>query len=279
MKTPLCFSSWMILLLGLLSVCGCGKEGTDCYVLLNDAAGVTAGSEVRWRGTEVGSVSQVASEAGKVRVDVDLLPAMEGQLRQGVKAKAMKGVLTDGLPVLELFGGQDPAAPVLAKGSRIEEASALESFPWKRAGMFGVVAVAVLIFLLVLKGIKRLLAFVIAVLFLVFAGWVFKTQWQKHHADVLAPDVEAKLTEMANRTVKSPEAAAVWESMKTEMGDVLARAKESGKTASGEVGEKLKEMMMKKAAELDAAGKAAVAREMTELGQKVTEAVASPKSE
>jgi len=258
------------LLISISFLCGCGrKQPDDFHVYLKDAKGLTVQSPVQWRGVQVGYVSSISVEDGRVRVNVALNPDCRGQLRTGAKAKASRGFLGRGVPVLELFGGRDSAMPALPAGSEVPEAGLVETFSHKQIAVAAVVLVILAILFLLLKGIKKVIVFLVALAFLVFSIWFFRLKWQKYDTEILGPEIEAKLTEQANKILGSPEAQAVWESMRDDLTSVLEQAKKRGGTATDAAREKLGELLREKAAELKDQGKDAASDEVMRLKEQI----------
>lgn len=254
----------------VLLLAGCSREqAPDFYILLSDGKGLVPGSQVVWRGTVMGSVTRVAPEEGKLRADVRLAPEMKGRLHTGIKGRASGG----SVPVLELFGGEDPGRPPLAPGARMEEATVLEAFPWHLAAIAAGVVVLLVIVFLIAQGIKKLFALAFAVVLLAFAGFFFRGQWSKYHGQILSADVEARLTEMADSAIHSPEATAAWNDLKGSVNGILDKAKLDSKESLAKVKEDVKARIDLKAAELQDKGQSAAREELENLKKKVEESL------
>lgn len=102
-----------------LSLSSCESPSYEHYVKLNHLGGVAVGSSVMWKGAEIGTVTAIGPEDGKLKATIRLHPAFAGALRQGVVAE----VPTLALPVVRgritLVGGEMTSAPVLASGTEL----------------------------------------------------------------------------------------------------------------------------------------------------------------
>lgn len=267
MKAALRLPLWiMVLALSLAIISGCGrKQKDDFHIFLKDAQGLTAESKVRWRGLDVGKVASVSVEGDQVRIDVALDPQYRGQLRGGVKAKPSTGFLGRGETVLELYGGSDPNMPILPPGTEISEAGFYETLSLTQILVAAGIFVFLLLLLLVLKGIKKLIAFAVALVFLLGSLCFLKLQWDKHHEDMIGAETEARLSELAHKILQSPEAIAVWESMRGDIADAMAEAKTHGARAVEKAKEKVGAAFQQKTDELKQKGEDAVAEQILKL--------------
>jgi hypothetical protein len=275
----------VVVLLAVISVlAGCGKAKPDFFVLAENANGVAAQSKVMWRGVEVGKVTEVSPDAGKIRLDAVLLKEYRGQLRTGIKAKPMKNLTGQGVPVLNLFGGSDTAAPVLPKGSQIPEATFFETlqytnfWDWFSAaggGKWSVIIILVVVLLAgiawkVLKGLSRLLILVAAIALVAGSFWVIRQQWDKYKSSMVSPEVQQQVDEMLNFSLQSPEAKEAWQSIKTDINDILDTAKKQGVAATGSIRASIDATISQKAADLRKRGKEAAAAEIEQIKDTIT---------
>ncbi len=253
----------------VLLLAACAPRDADLRVPVRDAQGLVADSKVMWKGSEVGRVRQVHPEAGQLVVDVDLLPAYRGTLREGAVAKPMNGIFTRFVPVLEIYGGDDPAAPPLSRGAVLPEATELQSL---RHGPYLAWAVAAGVLLLVgllLRGLRRLLVLALALACLAGALWVVKQQWARHGSDLVGPETEARLEEMANATIRSPDAADAWQGIRTDVHALAREARTAGLQAATSAWAKIDSALLDRAAGLESQGNAAGARELNDLRERM----------
>jgi hypothetical protein len=266
------------LIMFCLAIPGCKKaEGPDFHVNLNDARGLTAESKVLWNGMDVGKVVEVLPVEGKAQVRVILHSDFKNTLRSDVKAKAVRGVLTEGEPVLKLYGGSDASQPLLEKGSEIPEAPdrqhRLGSRLSKRAIVFiaGFSILALFILFVLLRIFKAVLAIGVVLVLAIATFWVAKHQWMKYHDQLVSPETEAVLEEFANQTFRSPQMKEVWTNMKSDANELLGKALEKGGQASAEAKQELAIFLNEKADELKQRGKEASAEDVLKLKGKLSE--------
>lgn len=245
---------------------GCQPGDTeDFHVYLKDAKGLTQGDVVRWRGVRVGEVSSVDMEQGRVCVRAKLSPDYQGKIRSGVKAKPYRKFMGIEDSSLELFGGHDSSMPVLPAGSEVPEAGIVDRVPRKYIAIAAGVFVLVALFALLLKGIVRVLLVLFALGLVGFSIFFFSLQWKKYGTDVVGPETEARIAEIANEVLQSPEAQAAWEGMQTDMADAFSEARKQGGKVSDAAKERLAEVLEKKIAELTAGGQQNAAEEIAKL--------------
>lgn len=248
---------------------GCGDRRPDLTASVGDAKGVGIESQVVWNGAEVGRVVAVRPEGGRLALDIELGPAYRGQLRQGLVAKPMNGVFTGFTPVLELYGGDDPAAPALERGALIGEATVLQAarhgpyLTW--AGIGG----GLLLVGMVLRGAKRFVAFLLAAAFLAASLWVLTRQWQRHGAELIGPETNARLSEFANDTLRSPEAAEAWRAIRGDVGDLAAEARERGRGLATSAWPLMDATLQAQVERLESAGNAGAAGELKALRERI----------
>lgn len=88
------------------------QGGIDFYVL-GTLEGVSKGAPVVWKGGVIGRVTGTTTQDSVPKVEVRLLPGYRGQLHSDVRF-----VVAGGNPAgIRLVGGNDEAAPLLAKGA------------------------------------------------------------------------------------------------------------------------------------------------------------------
>ena len=280
--TGFLFTLVSVLLLSL-GVAGCGKAKPDFFVLVENANGVAPQSKVMWRGVEVGTVTEVKPDAGKIRLDVILSPEYKGQIRDGVRAKPMKDFSGLAAPILNLFGGSEATAPVVPQGSQVPEATLLETlqytnfWDWFAAVGYGkwsaigclVVVVLALIAWKILKGLGRLVVLAAAILLVVGSFWVLRQQWDKYKSSLVSPEVQQQVDDILDFTFQSPEANEAWTSIKTDMSAILTDAKKHGSIAVDSAKAKIEAEISRKAGELRDQGKEAAAVELERINNTV----------
>jgi uncharacterized protein YcfL len=264
----------LTLTLACLGLAGCSSHEEDFRVLVNNANGVVVDSKVFWKGAEVGRVSVVRPESGRILLGVELFPDYRGQIREGLVAKPLNGIFTKFTPVLDLYGGDDPASLPLAHGALVPEATDVQSLrhgPYlKWAGIAGIF----LFIALILKGVRRLLALALAGLFLAASLWVLQQQWRRHKADLIGPETEAQLSELANKTIRSPEAAEAWTLIRADVQELIAETKAQGAGVTSSAWVKVDAEIRQRAATLISQGNTTAAKELSEFSQRVGEMIA-----
>ncbi|MBL9151860.1 MAG: paraquat-inducible protein A [Verrucomicrobiales bacterium] len=108
-------------LAALLALClpSCERPSYEHHVKLEKLGGVAVGSSVIWKGAEIGSVTAIGPEDGKLKATMCLHPAFAGALRQGVVAEVPAIALPAVRGRVTLVGGDDPSSPVLASGTEL----------------------------------------------------------------------------------------------------------------------------------------------------------------
>ena len=270
----------VVVLLAVISVlAGCGKAKPDFFVLAENANGVATQSKVMWRGVEVGKVTAVSPDAGKIRLDAVLLKEYRGQLRTGIKAKPMKNLTGQGVPVLNLFGGSDPAAPVLPKGSQIPEATFFETlqytnfWDWFSAaggGKWSVIIILVVVVLAgiawkVLKGLSRLIILVAAIALVAGSGWVIRQQWDKYKSSMVSPDIQKQVDDLLNFPTRSTEIKEIRDSIKNDVKALLIEARQQGTAGVESAKEKINVEILQKIEELKTQGKQDAVKELEQI--------------
>lgn len=270
MQTRTRANAGLFLAIAVVLVFGCSRQPEhDIHVYLEDAKGLNVSSPVRWRGVQVGQVSAISIEQGQARLDVNLDDHYDDTLRTGLKARASRGFLGRGAPVLELYGGSDSNMPILPRGAAVLEAGVIETFSYRDVMVAIIILVVILLVCVLLKGVKKLIGLVLAVIFLAASGWFFKQQWDKYHQDFLSPELEARITEKAQEILSTPEAQAVWESVRADVADALAKAQEHGSAAADEAKASLRKALDEKVQELKDRGQNAAAADLLKLKEQV----------
>ena len=211
--------------------CKRGGEEPDFRVEVRDAKGVAPGSPVKWQGIEIGTVKAAELSEGGVALSVELNPEYEGKLRSDARARPSRGFGARSQPALEIYGGVDSAVPLLPAGALVPEAgmadvvASISPTTWI---VLGGILVALLLIGKIAKGVVKILAFAAALIFLVCSLWVVKDQFQKHRTELLGPELEARLQELAEDTIKSPEAITAWEAIQAEVSTLGLAAKDKG---------------------------------------------------
>ena len=259
--------------LALLMGSGCRGRGSDLLVSVQDARGLATESKVLWKGTEVGQVKAVRPEAGRLMIEVELWPSYRGALRQGAIAKPMNGVFTRFVPVLEIYGGDDPGAAPLAHGAVLPEATNVQTF---RHGPYlkwvGVAGILLLIGLL-LRGVKRFLLLLLALVFLTGGLWVMRQQWLRHKSELLGPQTEARLEELANNTIKSPEAADAWRIMRSDINALVVEARTRSYQAATSAWAQVDMSLKRRIDDLESQGQVEAAEELSTLHQRLADLI------
>ena len=248
-----------------LILTGCGKDsGPDFFIVLDDTHGVQEKSKIIWRGAEAGEVSKIAPQEGKFRIEARLGDAYQGQVHAGVRGRAVNGITTKFKPVIELYGGTDASAPVLPRGARIEESNLLdrarEWSPW----LIGCAVAAVIFFIVakLMKGIFRFVALLASIALLAGSIWLLVQQWRAHKADIISPEVEAQLSELAEKTIHSPAAAAALEAVQRDISALIGKAGTSARDTA-------EKALDAKVAELRKSGQNTAAQELADLRAKL----------
>lgn len=228
------FSALPLLLLGLL-VSGCGSSDApspDYVARLSDASGIQPGTPIRWMGMTVGSVSALAAGEGSVLVSLDVAPEHEGQLPETTTCRVASGVFQGGEPYLVLYAG--PSDRTLAPGSTLPEAgfATIVSNTVTRQHLIlaGGVLVALLVIGFILSGIKRLFAFGLAVLLLLFSLNLLRSQW--HHVSDTFPGAQATIDRLLEQAAADPALRSFAEDVHQQAGELLQVAGRQGKQAA-----------------------------------------------
>ena len=261
----------LVLLFSALLLIGCAEHErvSSLYTSLDNAEGLVPGSPVLWRGVQIGTVESLQLGDSGVSVAIDLSPEYRGQLREGARAKVMRGVMTRNQPALQIYGGTDTERAALPNGAVIPEATFLDTYPdhflykhrtWLIAG---IAILVVCIF--VLKGIMKLFFIGLALLACVVAFWILQQQWDRHKDVVLTPEIEARLDAMANETIRSPQVVEYWNSLRGDMSIILDQARERGNQAAAWTKERVSELISEKVDEARDKGEEAVAEELIRL--------------
>ena len=277
---------WLNVLVGVMAMIswGCSKRADDAVsppdlqVQVRDAQGLGAGAPVQWRGVDVGRVEAVAMDKGLVRIDVRLHDVYRTQFREGLRARPTRGFMSRGGAVLEFYGGTDAQKPVLSSGALIPEASLTDSIMSGKVKLIAILACAVILFLVVLGLVRKLIAFVLAIVFLVFGGWFLHRQWQQHGDDVLAAHTEMKWSELARSMLTEEAAQEAWVVAQADLASGVGEFAGMGKEQVAKETEVLRAQLGRQAAELTAEGKEHAAEEMRKLQDAILRTSQNPPS-
>ena len=266
-----CLPPLLCVVSALLILVGCAERVPPAYLhtVVRDAEGLLPGSPVMWRGVEVGTVEAMEIEGDGVRVSINLLPEYQAVIREGARAKVMRGALTRDRPSLQIYGGTSQDRPVLQAGSTIPEATFVDTyrdhFLFKHKEWVLVAAILLFVIFFVLSGIKRLIVLGLAVLAVVFSFHVLRMQWERYRDDMLTPEIEARIDDWANQTIRSPQAVEYWTQLRGDMGEILDQAKERGSEASDWARDRISDALQSKADEARARGEEMAADELIRL--------------
>jgi len=120
------FPRALVLFMALVSS-SCGYYGPDLETTIkDDLKGIKAGSNVVWRGAEIGTVKSVTLVTGAFKVEITLKPEFQNQIHVGAKAVPENSVTNGFNPALVIIGGTDINAPLLKEGATIEEGGTVE---------------------------------------------------------------------------------------------------------------------------------------------------------
>ena len=254
------------LLTGLVLLSGCGDAPeSDLRVSLKESGGLTANSPVRWRGIDIGRVESVEVAPEGVQVAITLSPEHRRSLRSGASAKAKKAWLEGAAPYLEIFGGSDPQQAVLAHGALLPEAGMVVAMDRTQLMVAGAAILGLTALAWILKALRKITAFILALALLAFSTWFFHQQWQRHGSDILGAETEAKLSELADKAIRSPEAQAAWRSIQQDVNAVMSEAGKQGKEALEVLRAAIQKETDAQIDELKAAGKQQAADNLREL--------------
>ena len=272
MKSQYFWRGACLLVLGLASVMvGCRREAAvqapphDFHVLVQDAQGVGAGSAVQWRGLDVGRVDSVRMEQGGVRIDVRLHPDYQGVLREGVRARPVKGFLGRGAVALELYGGDDTRKATLRQGSVIPEASLADGISPAQMKLVAIFLIGALLVLSVLHIMKRMLAFALALALVVFSGWFFYRQWDQHGEQFQAASMEMEWSEMARTLLTEDAAQQAWLAVQTDLAEALREVGGHGRERVAAATAEVRAELEAKAVSLAEEGKKRASQEIRRL--------------
>ncbi len=158
-----------------LLMAGCSRKEAadppDFHVHVRDAQGLGAGSAVQWRGVEVGRVDSVTMDQGAPRMEVRLHDAYRGKLREGLRARPARGFMGRGPTTLDLYGGDDPGRAVLMRGALVPEATLKDTITPGQIKAAGLLVISIIIFFVVVRIMRKMVAVALALALLLFAGW------------------------------------------------------------------------------------------------------------
>jgi hypothetical protein len=196
-------------IIALLTFCGCDFSRPDLHVSVSDTKGLAKGSPVIWQDAYVGQISGVSPEEGRYRVHVTLQKPYRKTIRAGVKACPLLDKKISEKPILFLIGGKDPALPLLAKGSQIQEASLTETAMYKnfwswlggsrnsKMLLIGCLVAVVVGFVAfkILKGLLKIVIIVGAILIVIFSSKTLSDNWATYKASWNSAEVKQWLSE------------------------------------------------------------------------------------
>ena len=267
------FHGARIALLGLcvtVLLAGCSRKADeppprDFHVQVQDAQGLGVGSSVQWRGVEVGRVDSVVMDKGLVRIDVRLHEVYRDKLREGLRARPAKGFMGRGPTMLDLYGGDDSSRAILKPGAAISEATMADRITPGQMKAVGLLVVAVLLFIVVLRLMRTMVAFALALAFLVFAGWFMHQQWQKHGDAFEAARMEMRLSDMARSMLTEEAAQEAWVAVQTDLPEAIRSVGGMGKEQLDRARVKFRNELENKAKKLAEQGKEAASSELRKL--------------
>lgn len=269
---------WYFLTLCVISILlssGCGKKQVpqtpDLRVEVADSRGVGPGSPVKWKGLIIGQVESAEIASGGVTLAVRLDPEFMGKLRSDARARPSSGLASRGGPVLEIYGGTDSRTPLLPAGAQVPEAgmgSVIASVPFSTWVILGSVLLALLLVLVIAKGMAKLITFAMALLFLMCSFWVLKSRVQEYQGELLSPEWQIKIQELAEHTIESPEAVAAWQAIRTELAALGEEAQDQGGVVAENLQKRVEALIDAKADALREAGKEKAAEQIAALRSK-----------
>jgi hypothetical protein len=131
-----------------------------------------------------------------------------------------------------------------------------------------IVAIGLAVLSLLLKGVQKVIALLIAAAVVLGGFWFVQDAWTARE-EILPPELAAELNGLAAQALQNRDAKAAWASMQSEWirwtGDSRARLVSGGDPARAAIARRLET----KAAELRRQGKKAAAEELARLGAKV----------
>ncbi len=235
--------------------------GSDLHAYLDDARGLKPGAAVVWRGIDVGMVTTVRAEDGRIRVGVDLKRDYRKELPGGIKAWPSLNVLTRET-TLRLVGGALEGADAPARGDEIPAAAWYEAVTKQQLLVAGGGFVAVLLVLLILKGIKKLL-FVVCMGAVIFAGavWVRQQMAGTDGGGGQAVEVDRLIEQLRG----TPEGGAVADRLQEALKTAMERVREGGPETCARVRGDVERLFRAERARLSDKGRAGDAETVSRL--------------
>ena len=129
--------------------------------------------------------------------------------------------------------------------------------------------IAVILFLVVLRIMRKLVAFALALALLVFAGWFMHRQWQRYGEDVMAARAEMRWSDLAHGILTEKAAQEAWVIVQTDLADAIREVDALGRERIAKEAALLRDRMERQATTLAAEGKEQAADEIRTLMQQM----------
>lgn len=126
----------------------------------------------------------------------------------------------------------------------------------------GAAAVGLLLLSLALKGLQKIISLALAIALVLGVFWFLRDAW-KNKEKFLSPSAAAQLDSLADKTLRSPQAVAAWESVKEQLTKFAASA--SRESTPEERRKAVADELTARAAELRKDGHRAAAAELLKL--------------
>ncbi|MBN1670711.1 MAG: MCE family protein [Kiritimatiellae bacterium] len=251
-------------------VCGCERRAFRAY--FEDARDLSVPANVERAGVVIGRVDAIHCRPKRVRVDFSVAPEHAGRVGHGMKARIARKVFGLGGSVLKVYGEPDPAVPATLREGRAPNrvVVALPFWACLPPVAWAVPALAC-VGLLMARRTRKVAGCLLAAALLGAGAWFLAPRWKDYRDRIVAPSMEKRLDQLAEKTVQSPEAADAWEDILDGMDDVLAGAQTQGKAAARAAAERLCEALEERAAALKQRGKNEAAADLLKLRDRIRE--------
>ncbi len=246
------------------------KKGSDFYVQLKNAQGLSAGAPVQWRGMEIGRVQSVGIVDGAVRVDVILHKNYREKLREGVRAAPGRGFLGRALATLDLYGGDDPGRSLLRQGALVAEAGLVDSFSGTYIKVCVWLLAPIALVLVVLVLLKKVITVTLVIILLTFAGWFCHKQWQKYGADIKAVRLQMQISDVARNMLTEEAAQDAWVEVQPDFAAAIGQFADVGAECMQDAMMHLCAALDRKVDDLTREGKERAAEEIQKLRENLT---------